>query len=92
MTHLGGDKKTKTFIYSKTLLSGECKWKGCAGDWMDHCFQEHGDKVTDLPFITVRNKWDAKRTEPVLNYFLLRCYDKVFNVYQIYDKRGGKNI
>ncbi|CAB3259731.1 unnamed protein product [Arctia plantaginis] len=69
---------------------GECKWKGCAGDWMDHCFQEHCDKVTDLPFITVKNKWDAKRTEPVLNYFLLRCYEKVFNVYQIYDKRGGR--
>lgn len=57
---------------------------------MDHCFEEHQQKVTDLPFITVKDKWDAKRVEPVLNYFLLRCYEKVFNVYQIYDKRGGE--
>ncbi|XP_047026768.1 uncharacterized protein LOC110370169 isoform X2 [Helicoverpa armigera] len=69
---------------------GDCKWKGRAGDWMDHCFMEHSEKVTELPFITVKNRWDAKRTEPVLNYFLLRCYDRIFNVYQIYDKRGGR--
>ncbi|XP_026732193.1 putative E3 ubiquitin-protein ligase SINAT1 [Trichoplusia ni] len=69
---------------------GDCKWAGRAGDWMDHCFMEHSEKVTDLPFITVKNRWDAKRTEPVLNYFLLRCYDRIFNVYQIYDKRGGR--
>lgn len=57
---------------------------------MDHCFVDHKQRVTELPFITVKDKWDPKRTEPVLNYFLLRCYEKVFNVYQIYDKRGGK--
>lgn len=59
---------------------------------MDHCFADHKQKVTELPFITVKDKWDAKRTEPVLNYFLLKCFDKIFNVYQIYDKRGGKII
>ncbi|XP_030034798.2 E3 ubiquitin-protein ligase siah2 isoform X1 [Manduca sexta] len=69
---------------------GECTWEGRAGEWMDHCFSEHKSRVTDLPFITVKDKWDAKRTEPILNYFLLRCFDKVFNVYQIYDKRGGR--
>ncbi|XP_049874759.1 E3 ubiquitin-protein ligase siah-1-like isoform X3 [Pectinophora gossypiella] len=69
---------------------GECKWEGRAGEWMDHCFTDHKTRVTELPFITVKDKWDAKRTEPVLNYFLLRCFDKVFNVYQIYDKRGGR--
>ncbi|CAH1638785.1 unnamed protein product [Spodoptera littoralis] len=69
---------------------GDCKWKGRAGDWMDHCFMEHSEKVTELPFITVKNRWDAKRTEPVLNYFLLKCYERIFNVYQIYDKRGGR--
>ncbi|KAI8426515.1 hypothetical protein MSG28_005324 [Choristoneura fumiferana] len=69
---------------------GECKWEGRAGEWMDHCFSEHKQRVTELPFITVKDKWNAKRSEPVLNYFLLRCYEKVFNVYQIYDKRGGR--
>ncbi|KAI5645484.1 seven in absentia protein family domain-containing protein [Phthorimaea operculella] len=69
---------------------GECKWEGRAGDWMDHCFEKHKTRVTELPFITVNDKWNAKRTEPVLNYFLMRCFDKVFNVYQIYDKRGGR--
>ncbi|XP_063535310.1 zinc finger TRAF-type-containing protein 1-like isoform X2 [Cydia strobilella] len=69
---------------------GECKWEGRAGEWMDHCFAEHKTRVTEVPFITVKDKWDPKRTEPVLNYFLLKCYDKVFNIYQIYDKRGGR--
>ena len=82
-----------SFLFPKKLvIPGDCKWKGRAGDWMDHCFMEHSEKVTELPFITVKNRWDAKRTEPVLNYFLLKCYDRIFNVYQIYDKRGGKNI
>ncbi|GBP40802.1 E3 ubiquitin-protein ligase Siah1 [Eumeta japonica] len=67
---------------------GDCKWEGRAGEWMDHCFAEHKQRVTELPFITVKDRWDAKRTEPVLNYFLMRCFEKVYNVYQIYDKRG----
>ncbi|XP_047504269.1 E3 ubiquitin-protein ligase Siah1 isoform X1 [Pieris napi] len=67
---------------------GECIWEGRAGEWMDHCFAEHKEKVTDLPFITVNDKWNGKRTEPVLNYFLLKCYERIFNVYQIYDRKG----
>ncbi|XP_050672141.1 uncharacterized protein LOC126970328 [Leptidea sinapis] len=69
---------------------GECKWEGRAGEWMDHCFSIHKQRVTELPFITIKDKWDAKRTEPVLNYFLLKCYEKIFNVYQIYDRKGGR--
>ncbi|CAK1556158.1 unnamed protein product [Leptosia nina] len=67
---------------------GDCQWEGRAGEWMGHCFSDHKTKVTELPFITVKDKWNGKRKEPVLNYFLLKCYDKIFNVYQIYDKRG----
>ncbi|XP_048487527.1 E3 ubiquitin-protein ligase SINA-like 11 isoform X2 [Plutella xylostella] len=69
---------------------GDCNWEGKAGDWMDHCFEKHTGKVTELPFITVRDKWNPKRSEPVINYFLMKCYEKVFNVYQIYDRRGGR--
>lgn len=69
---------------------GDCTWEGRAGKWLDHCFEDHKQRVAELPFITVKDKWDQKRKEPVLNYFLLKCYDKIFNVYQIYDKRGGR--
>ncbi|KOB66414.1 E3 ubiquitin-protein ligase [Operophtera brumata] len=64
--HIG--PTTKNF---QAISNRECSWEGKAGEWMDHCFVEHKQKVTDLPFITVKDTWNAKRTEPVLNYFLL---------------------
>lgn len=71
------------------MILGSCVWKGIASEWLNHCIDAHKDKVTDLPFVTFSEPWSPKHKDPIMRYHLMRCYQKVFSVYQIYDGKSG---
>ncbi|XP_077290868.1 E3 ubiquitin-protein ligase siah-1-like isoform X2 [Arctopsyche grandis] len=71
---------------------GGCNWKGIASEWLNHCIEKHNDKVSDLPFVKFSEPWSPRHRDPVMRYHLLRCFEKVFSMYQIYDSKSGKTM
>ncbi|XP_052871334.1 uncharacterized protein LOC128276879 [Anopheles cruzii] len=69
----------------------ECRWQGCARDFAAHCLAEHADRVYDGPQVTLH--WDCQGDSPrisarlqlVVAYYVIRAFEELFNLYQIYD-------
>lgn len=72
---------------------GGCNWSGCEIDWIDHCLNEHEDKVWSQTI--VNNTWNyeyKKKTKPIIGYYMFRVFNETFNVYHMYDKPKSKVI
>lgn len=79
----------KLILYHEMLIPGGCTWRGIASEWLKHCDNAHKEKITDLPFVTFSEPWSPKHKDPIMRYHLMRCFQEVFNIYQIYDGKSG---
>lgn len=73
---------------------GGCEWRGCEINWIDHCMEEHGEKLWTDEQVTTQWQYDSNRIaeKPVKSYYIFKVFGEIFNLYQIYNKPNSKLI
>lgn len=65
----------------------DCEWSGSQIDWLEHCREQHGQRIFSDPSVTIQWQSQYEAEPPAITaYYIFHVYDQTFNLYQLWDQ------